>query len=59
MVDRDDEVQEPRHDQNQDSRDQGDKRGNVRGGDGHCILQGSDTGNRIEAGNLTAGAVPE
>jgi hypothetical protein len=35
QVDGDDEIQEPRHDQNQDARDQGDKRGNVRSGDGH------------------------
>jgi hypothetical protein len=35
QVDGDDEIQEPRHNQNQDSRDQGDDRGNVRGGDGH------------------------
>jgi hypothetical protein len=35
QVNRDDEIQEPRHDQDQDSRDQGDDRGNVRGGEGH------------------------
>jgi hypothetical protein len=35
QVDGDDEIQEPRHNQNQDSRNQGDDRGNVRSGDGH------------------------
>jgi hypothetical protein len=35
QVDGDDEIQEPRHNQNQDSRDQGDDRGNVRSSDSH------------------------
>jgi hypothetical protein len=35
QVNGDDEIQEPRHNQNQDSRNQGDDRGNVRSGDGH------------------------
>jgi hypothetical protein len=58
QVDGDDEIQESRHNQNQDSRNQGDDRGNVRSGDGHRSLRLMG-GNRIEGRNLTAGAVSE
>jgi hypothetical protein len=35
QIDGDDEIQEPGRNQDQDPREKGDDRGNVRGGDGH------------------------
>jgi hypothetical protein len=58
QVDGDDEIQEPRHNQNQNSRDQGNDRGNVRSSDSHFNLRLMG-GNRIESRNLAAGAVSE
>ena len=40
QVNGDDEIQEPRHEQNKDSRDQGDDRGDVRSGEGHREVSG-------------------
>ena len=39
-IDRDDEVQQPRHDQNEDAGDKGDKRRDMGGGDDHGFASG-------------------
>jgi hypothetical protein len=40
QIDRDNEIQEPGHDEDQDARDQGDDGRNVGGGDDHCNFSG-------------------
>ena len=51
QVDRDDVIEKPRHDQDEDARDQGHDGRDVRGGDDHCSVSGM-LGNRIESMEL-------
>ena len=58
QVDRDHQIEQPRHDQDQDAGDQGNDGGNVRSSDGHSKVSGMLWGNRIETRILPCGAVP-
>ena len=48
----DNEIEKPRHDEDQDARDQGHDGRNVRGGDDHCNVSGV-WGNRVEGAELS------
>jgi hypothetical protein len=52
QVDRDNEIEKPRHDENEDARDQGHDGRNVRGCDDHCSVSGM-MGNRVEGMELS------
>ncbi len=54
---RDDHVQQPRHDENQNARDQRHDRGNVGNGQGHGKSLGTGMGN-LESVGILAGRVP-
>src|SRR5260370_2442664 len=59
QIDRDHEIEQPRHDQNEDTGDQGHYGRNVRSGDGHRNLSGMrPAGNRIETCILSSCTVP-